>query len=350
MSGCCGAGSSCCTASAAARRVGHGLTLADKLGMARMRLGIGRASYRVEPGLYALGEPDATAPVLVTGNYKFTFDVVRSAASGVDAWLLVLDTKGINVWCAAGKQTFGTRELCSRIMQTRLDEVVDHRTLILPQLGAPGVAAHEVTAFTEFEVVYGPVRAHDIPAFLAAGLVATPEMRRVTFGVRDRAALIGVELAAFVRPRRLAGVAALVAASGLTADGFTLQALFARGATLLVAAVGGVLAAAATMVALPWLPFRSFAAKGALAGGAAGAALVWFAAPYVGWLAATGAGLACAVLASYEAMNYTGSSAITSPSGVEHEMRRAIPAQAVAALLAVVLWIASAFMWTSRGV
>ena len=71
--------------------------------------------YRVKPGLYAVGEPDAAAPVLVTANYKLSFDAVRSRLASRAAWLLVLDTRGINVWCAAGKKTFGTEELARQI-------------------------------------------------------------------------------------------------------------------------------------------------------------------------------------------------------------------------------------------
>jgi CO dehydrogenase/acetyl-CoA synthase gamma subunit (corrinoid Fe-S protein) len=71
---------------------------------------------------------------------------------------LILDTKGINVWCAAGKGTFGTDELVSRISKTGLSKIILHRKLVLPQLGAPGVSAHEVTKQTGFSVVYGPVR------------------------------------------------------------------------------------------------------------------------------------------------------------------------------------------------
>jgi CO dehydrogenase/acetyl-CoA synthase gamma subunit (corrinoid Fe-S protein) len=88
-----------------------------------------------------------------------TFDRLRSTLSGLDAWVIVLDTKGINVWCAAGKGTFGTTELINRIKKVRLSEIVSHRTIILPQLGAPGVAAHEVQKKYRFKSVYGPVRA-----------------------------------------------------------------------------------------------------------------------------------------------------------------------------------------------
>jgi len=86
----------------------------------------------------------------------------------MNVWLLVLDTKGVNVWCAAGKGTFGTDELVRSIQAANLKQVVRHRDLVLPQLGATGVAAHEVKRATGFSVHYGPVRARDIQAYLAA--------------------------------------------------------------------------------------------------------------------------------------------------------------------------------------
>jgi hypothetical protein len=98
------------------------------------------------------------------------------------------------VWCAAGKGTFGTDELVKKIRSVRLASVVKHATVILPQLGAPGVAAHEVTRQTGFSVVYGPVRATDSPAFLRAGMQCTPAMRRVTLPMAERLALVPVEL------------------------------------------------------------------------------------------------------------------------------------------------------------
>ena len=50
-----------------------------------------------------------------------------------------------------------------------------------------------------------------------------------------------------------------------------------------------------------------------------------------------------ATLSSYLAMNFTGSTPFTSPSGVEYEMRRGLPVQMVAACLTLVLWLASPF-------
>jgi acetyl-CoA decarbonylase/synthase complex subunit gamma len=134
------------------------------------------------------------SPVFVSANFKMSCDCLRSALDGRDGWILVLDTKGINVWCAAGKGTFGAGELVGRILDTRLSDLVTPRKLIVPQLGAPGIAAHEVRKATGFTVRYGPVRAIDLPPFLDSGLKASGEMRRVTFPVGDRLALVPVEL------------------------------------------------------------------------------------------------------------------------------------------------------------
>jgi len=81
--------------------------------------------------------PVNTLPVLVTANFKMSFDRLRNALPGRDAWILVLDTKGVNVWCAAGKGTFGTSELVARITACGLNQIVSHREVVLPQLQGP---------------------------------------------------------------------------------------------------------------------------------------------------------------------------------------------------------------------
>ena len=143
-SNCCCCSSGGCCGAPVIPTVSTRLTFKDKLGAWRMRWGIGRMDYTVDPELYAVGKPDKTSPVLVSANYKLTFDTLRKNLSGLDCRLLILDTRGINVWCAAGKGTFGTEELVNRIKEVGLKEIVDHRRLILPQLGATGVCGHEV--------------------------------------------------------------------------------------------------------------------------------------------------------------------------------------------------------------
>ncbi len=169
-------------------------TWQDWLGAVAVRCSFRRMAYRIEPGLYAINTPNAESPVFVSANYKLSFDHLRRGLKGVAGWILVLDTQGINVWCAAGKGTFGTEELVERIAATNLTDVVSHRKLIVPQLGAPGVAAHEVSKRTGFRVLYGPVRACDIERFLAADLSADADMRRVRFPMADRLAVVPVEM------------------------------------------------------------------------------------------------------------------------------------------------------------
>ena len=315
---------------------------ADRLGAWRMRWGFGRDDYRVKPDLYALGAPASTSPVLVTANYKLTFDQLRSSLDGLDAWLLVVDTRGINVWCAAGKGTFCAEEVARMVRGTRLAEVVEHRRLVLPQLSAPGVAAHKVKEACGFRVTFGPVRAADLPSFLAANMNADAAMRKVTFGLRDRAVLAPAELDFAWDRRMLLAYAGILAVSAIGRDGVSLRRGLRDGAPVIgaawlaLAAGGG-----ATPLALPWLPGRAFSLKGAVAGGVVATA----AAATVGRCLSPAAKLALLAgipaASSYAAMNFTGSSPITSPSGVELEMRRALPWQGAAAAVAIGGWLAS---------
>lgn len=302
------------------------LAFSDILGAWKARWGINRMDYRVTPGLYCVGSPDENSPVLVTANYKMSFDYLRREIKGLHAWILVLDTNGINVWCAAGKGTFGTMELVRKIRENRLDELVRHRTIILPQLGAPGVAAHEVKRQTGFRVVYGPVRAADIKAFLAAGMKATPEMRRVRFGFRDRLALVPMELVAAAKPLlMILGVFMLLQAAGVV--NVTWSDLYPF--------LGAVLAGAvATPALLPWIPGRSFAFKGWLVGFLWAGLVIYLyrqGGHAAGWLTAGGFFLILPAISAYLALNFTGASTFTSLSGVEKEMKYALPAIMVSA-------------------
>lgn len=316
----------------------------DRFGRWRVRWGIGRDRYRVAPGLYAVGTPDGNAPVLVTANYKMTFDILRRETAGLNAWILVLDTKGINVWCAAGEGKFGTEEVVRRVSETRLSEVVNHRRLILPQLGAPGVAAHEVCRKSGFSVVYGPVRARDLREFLGAGMKASPAMRRVVFPTMDRLVLTPVEIAGLLRPAGWIALG-LFFLAGFGPGIYSLGAAWERGiAAVQALALGIVSGAVVTPVLLPWIPGRAFSIKGGLAGGSL-ALCAWALSPAsMGAISTSAFLLSVTAVSSFIAMNFTGSTPFTSPSGVEKEMRRAIPVQASLALLAGILWIGGSFL------
>jgi len=321
--------------------------LTDWLGALSVRLDIGRMNYRVSPGLYSVGHPDATAPVFVTANYKLSFDHLRRALRGLGAWLLVLDTDGVNVWCAAGKGTFSTEELCRRIESTGLGSVVSHRRLILPQLGASGVAAHTVAKATGFTVVFGPVRAEDIPAWLRAGRRKTPAMRTVQFGLVDRLILVPVEIANTRLPAlALAAVAAGLATLHVRELNAALAASFAGYAVQMLGAI--IVAGISVPALLPWLPTRSFATKGAVAGMAWIAAMALLAPPLSihgfwaafqgGWTLA-GAALLAGASAAFVGLNFTGATVFTSQSGTMLETKRGLPLIAVAAVSGLILEI-----------
>lgn len=303
--------------------------------------------YSVQPGLYAAGNPTGDSPVLVSANYKMSFDRLRSAIDGIDAWILVLDTKGINVWCAAGKGTFGTDELVERIAATKLSEIVSHKRLIVPQLGAPGVAAAEVRERTGFRVVYGPICAEDIRAFLQDNMKATPAMRLVEFTLWHRLAVAPVELVTLAKYALIAMLALLLLA-GLGADGYRLTRVFETGVySALLFAAAFVAGTILTPALLPWLPGRALSVKGFWAGIALLLGLA-------GWVWATGFEpqswatvaawcLIVPLVTSFTAMNFTGSTTYTSLSGVLREMRRAVPIQIVAATVGTILWIVGRF-------
>lgn len=319
-------------------RVATKLDLADHLGACKARWGIGRMEFMVPPGLYAIGLPSAPDPVLVTANYKMSYDIVRESLSGRNAWLLVLETYGINVWCAAGKGTFGTGELVRRVNAAKLDKIVAHRRLTLPILGAPGIAAHEVARRTGFKVNYAAIRAADLPDYLDNGMVTTPEMRQLTFTLHDRLVLIPVELVMALKWVTIIGAVTLLL---MTALG-NLQA----GIMSLCAYLGAVLSGIVFgPLLLPWLPGRSFAIKGAVTG------LLWCGLFYVlaggtGWHGTVIAVLFLALpaVSSFHTLNFTGCSTYTSRSGVKKEMRIALPAMAGALVISLVLLLTGRFL------
>jgi hypothetical protein len=299
------------------------------------RVGIKRGRHRVEPGLYALGKPTPDSPVFVSANYTLSFDALRSSLGGMEGYILVLDTKGINVWCAAGKGTFGTDEIVNRVFTTQLKEVVTHRKLILPQLGAPGVAAHEVKKRTGFWVEYGPVRAADLPEYLTTHK-ATPEMRKVDFTLCDRLVLIPVDLIRLI-PYMLAAAIIMYFVGGWISS---------------FAAITAVLAGTVLFpILLPWIPTHNFSTKGFLLGILA--AIPFALSPFLGhpdwtWYHRLGQTLefllAMPAVTAFIALNFTGSTTFTSRSGVKREMFATIPAMAWTFGIGILIAIAFIFV------
>jgi hypothetical protein len=326
-------------------RVSSQLGWRDHWGAIKARWGVGRMDYSIDPGLYALGNPDQESPVLVSANYKMSFDELRSALPGRDLWILVLDTKGINVWCAAGKGTFGTEELVKRIESSGLNRIVGHRSLILPQLGAPGVAAHTVKKLSGFGVRYGPIEARDLPAYLDSGCKATEAMRLKSFTLRERAVLIPVELVEAVKPALIiAPILFLLAGIGGPAGFWSNAATYGSFAVIAFfsAVVGG---AVINPLLLPYLPGRAFSTKGLWLGAVVAVIMLSLQRSDLSMWAGRFGSLAWLLIipavTAYLAMNFTGCSTYTSLSGVNREMRWALPLEIGMVLSGLVIWIVS---------
>jgi ubiquinone/menaquinone biosynthesis C-methylase UbiE len=278
--------------------------------------------FRVEPGLYRAGSPGPESPLFVTANFTLTFNLVRRALRGLDAYLLVIDTRGINVWCAAGGGKFSTREVALSHRAFRLAEVPHRRPAVLPQLAATGVATYKLREEFGVAAAYGPVYARDIRAYVAAGFRKAPAMRRVDWGLAKRlevtwffalmnGALVALPLAVFHRlysPLAVAAAAAISLAVG---------ALF------------------------PWLPTRLYAVKGLAAGALVAVPLLTYK-----WLSGAGAarlGAWAAFLAFAGillGLEFSGNTSVSSPSQVKQEFKPgliALAALAVAFILLIVL-------------
>jgi hypothetical protein len=324
-------------------QVATDLAWRDKLGTIGARTGFSRNNYKITPGLYCIGEPTATSPVLVTANYKLSFDALRQELVGVNAWILVIDTRGINVWCAAGKGTFSAEEIAYQVHKANLDQIVTHREVLLPQLSANGVAAHELKKLCGFRGRFGPILAADLPKFLQAG-EADEDMRTVTFTLRERAVLIPLEFCMLWKQLGIVAVIIFIL-SGISPDFFSPTLALNRGILLVFATLTAMLAGTvATPLLLPWLPFRQFWLKGAIMGSLASLLQL-----FVGWqpvgsiekIAIFFWTISCS---AYLAMNFTGSTPFTSLSGVAKEMRRGLVFQVGSAVLALIFWMAGPFV------
>jgi NAD-dependent dihydropyrimidine dehydrogenase PreA subunit len=188
-------------------------------------------------GLRRAGSPTRSSPVLVTCNFHLTVKRLMCSLekAGVDAWVLVAESRGVNVWCAAGGEEFNTHSVVSAVKTSGIADLVDHRRLILPPLGAPGIRLDEVRAQTRWSVRWGPVRAADLPAYLAQRGRRDEPMKRVTYNWRER---LDTGLGSLFPVYLLGAVGFLLFGRGLLAE------------YLLV----GALTFAFFMLSCPWLP------------------------------------------------------------------------------------------------
>lgn len=164
----------------------------------RMLVGIWTLFFRIippypkiPPGIYRVGNPTGDSPLLVTGNFELTLqDLVGSIQGVADVWILVVDTSGINVWCAAGGGFFTAEKIISALKANNVDVYLNHKEIVLPQLCANGVEAIRLREGSGWEIHWGPVRASDIPEYIGSGYKKDDRMRTVEFPIKDRLEMV----------------------------------------------------------------------------------------------------------------------------------------------------------------
>lgn len=140
----------------------------------------------VRSGLYRIGSPTPDSPLLLTSNFYMTFKQVVKALRGQHCWLMVQDTEGWNVWCAADARIFSAEKAAALMRAYDVDGLLNHKTIVIPRLGgriarrlseltAPSTVS-EATSGQGWRVIKGPIEARDLPAFIEGGFVATPPM------------------------------------------------------------------------------------------------------------------------------------------------------------------------------
>lgn len=122
---------------------------------------------QVTPGLYPIGAPKETSPLMITSNFSLTYFTVAGEieSSGFPSWLLVADTEGLSVltgW-AAGK--FDAEKIAKTAREFNAETQVSHRSLIIP--GAVAVLQGELEEELKgWRIMVGPREAVDIGSFL----------------------------------------------------------------------------------------------------------------------------------------------------------------------------------------
>ena len=145
------------------------------------------ARFPCEPDTVLIGNPDKSSPVLVTCNFDYTVRHLKDylGKEQLDCFLLVVNTKGTNVWCAAAEGIFTTDTVLSHLKVYNVGELVNHHQLILPQLSVAGVKRKELKEHG-WEGIYGPVYFADLKEFLNNGLTKNKDMQALEYGYWER--------------------------------------------------------------------------------------------------------------------------------------------------------------------
>ncbi len=142
--------------------------------------------FPCKTGLIKIGSPGRNSPVILTCNYHLTVVKVKRALKETDCYLLVANSRGLNVWCGSAGGHLTNHSIISALKTSGIEEHVHHRYVILPQLAAAGIESRVIKKKTAWKIVWGPVYAKDIPAFIESNFKKTAEMREIRFPLGQR--------------------------------------------------------------------------------------------------------------------------------------------------------------------
>ena len=125
-----------------------------------------RKPVSVDAGIRTFGHPDKNSPVLITTNYALTFFTVESdiKTAGLDCYLIVVDTGGLSVESAVAGRYFSADSILTALKDMQVDNLVSHKTLIIPGLAAR--LSGETEEVSGWKILVGPKDSSGLPQYL----------------------------------------------------------------------------------------------------------------------------------------------------------------------------------------
>lgn len=121
---------------------------------------------QVNSGLYKIGEPDETSPLLVTTNFSLTYFTVTGEveSAGTSAHLLVTDSEGMSVLTAWSAGKFTSNDIYKAVTNFKAEDKIRHNSIILP--GYTAILKGETEEkLPDWNVIVGPSEASDWGSF-----------------------------------------------------------------------------------------------------------------------------------------------------------------------------------------
>ena len=127
-----------------------------------------RKPVSVDAGVKTFGSPTRMSPVLITTNYALTYFTVESdiKSANIDCYLIVVDTGGISVESAVAGRYLTAEVMAQALRDYHVDDLVDHRYLIVPGLAAR--LSGDTEEASGWHVIVGPKDSSGIASLIKA--------------------------------------------------------------------------------------------------------------------------------------------------------------------------------------